>query len=256
METELRVLLALSDKNLTLQIIEKFKNKFPNCPLIFDSVDDGARAINEVRLFKPAVVVMNYILPTVSGHDLVMEILKVFSECEIIVLANENEEVDVGLIKMHLPIYDWDLLIRQMTQCLPMDFQIQYSLTSRNEALHLELKELTKKYKQDQDQAKTKTMSWIYLNETTPTLNVISEPNRSLQSIQEQSKNAGKDLSRFVWAELFVLGITAASLIAVSHFAEDGGFLKAGIQTSLTALLIFNGLGFFFLRLNSRAQKK
>lgn len=251
MQTEIKVLLALSDRNLSLQIIEKFKNKYPHCPLAFDTCEDGGRAVDEIRLYKHALAILDYHLPTVSGHELVTEILKAFSDCEIIVLGGENENIDIGLIKIQLPILDWDKLLWQITQSLPLDFQIQYSLISNNNELHEELANLAKKYQTATTAGELKTKSWIYDKGITTS---IYTTDKTSKPTSEKAENlVVEDLSRFIWSEVLTIGFLSAGLAATSYFGEEGSFLKAGIQLTIMALLVINGLGFILLRLISRA---
>jgi CheY-like chemotaxis protein len=253
MQTEIKVLLALSDRNLSLQIIEKFKNKYPNCPIAFDTSEDGGRAVDEIRLYKHALVLMDYHLPTLSGHELVTEILKAFSDCEIIAFASETEKVDVGLIKVQLPILDWDKLLWQITQCLPLDFQIQHSLISNNSELHTELVNLAKKYQNHNMVEVLKIKSWIYDHDTAIAKHNSAE---STISTNEAVNLTPVDLSKFIWSEVLIIGLLIFGLVAEQYLAEEGSFLKAGIEISLASLLLINGLGFIFLRFISRASNK
>ncbi len=252
MALETKVLLALTDRNLSLQLIEKFKNKFPDCPLSFEVTEDGRRAIEEVKLYRPCVVVVDLKLPSINGSELVAEIFRAFSDCQIIVAAEKMDQVDIGLVKIELPILDWEKFINELTNCLPLDFQIQYGLISRNTKFHEELSIWSSKYRKDSGKPSLKTESWIFLKNISP--NQKNEPVNAIKSLSPSEKGTVLNLSGFVWAELLVIGIFTGGLMGSFYLGEENGFLKAGIQIFLTSLLIVNGLGFFLLRLFSRAR--
>lgn len=256
METELRVLLALSDRSISQTLIDKFRQKYPSCPLGFDVAEDGHRALNEVRFFKHPVALVDRNFPGRAGEDLAQGILGLYSECHIIIAVPKGETVKTGFAHLELPILSWDRAILEMTRGLPMDFQIQYSLFERNLILLQRLESYALKY-QDVNQDETIAIRAWNLN---PEIKGSTEKSRvpsarnphSTESLESRTFEVPIRATKFEVGVIAVLGI----LVGLSWFAfEIEGAFGWTIKMSLLLTLVFCCFGFFALRLSGRGQK-
>lgn len=268
MESEVRVLLALSDRNLSQSIIDKFHHKYPSCPLIFDITEDGQRALNEVRFFKPQVAVIDRNFPGLAGEELAQGILSLYSECNIVLAVSKDQKTDVGLTQLEVPILSWDRALLEITRGLPIDFQIQYSLFERNQLFLRRLEAYALKYaSQDKGDGEIITRAWNFQQEKGESV-IIPESSQSahsmalarspLTSIQTDSNSKAQytqpsfNATRFEFAVIGIVGI----LVGLSwfHFDLEGAFGWT-LRLSLLATFVFCCLGFFALRWAIRGQR-
>lgn len=255
METEFRILLALSDRSISQNLIDKFRQKYPGCPLGFDIAEDGNRALNEVRFFKHPVAIVDRNFPGRAGEDLAQGILGLYSECHVIIAVPKGEQVETGFAQMELPILSWDRAILEMTRGLPMDFQIQYSLFERNQILLQSLESYALKYKDTNRDEEITTRAWNLFTEKEGARKRSSEPPsrtpQSTESMEQKSFEMPINATRFEVAIIAVLGI----LVGLSWFAfEIEGAFGWTIKLSLLLTLVFCCFGFFALRLAGRGQ--
>lgn len=256
METEFRVLLALSDRSISQNLIEKFRQKYPDCPLGFDVAEDGNRALNEVRFFKHPVALVDRNFPGRAGEDLAQGILGLYSECHVIIAVPKGEQIETGFAQLELPILSWDRAILEITRGLPMDFQIQYSLFERNLILLQSLESYALKYKDiNQDETIT-TRAWNLMPEKEGATKQSNEPSlrtsQSTDSLEQRSFEIPMNATKFEAAIIAVLGI----LVGLSWFVfEIEGAFGWTIKLILLITLVFCCFGFFALRLSGRGQK-
>ena len=259
MDSSVRVLLALSDKNLSSKIIENFRKSFPACPLLFDVVEDGQRAVNEVRFFRHSVGIIDSQLPGLSGKALATEILRAYSECQIMIAAGINEPTEFGLIRIELPILDWSKIIGEIAQGLPLDFQIQYALIKRNTIFFDQLVKYAEKHRQGELPSEIKVKTQIQKQEqSTQQFANANSPGTLDRSFRQTDVTKMPSLqlqNRFIWAEVTVIGILGGLFYLAYSWGRDDGFLKAGVRLSLAFTLIFSCVGFFVQRIRSAKSK-
>jgi CheY-like chemotaxis protein len=264
MENEVRVLLALSDRTLSQNIIDKFHHKYPTCPLVFDITEDGQRALNEVRFFKPQVAVIDRNFPGLAGEELAQGILSAYSECNIILAVGKNQKEDQmtesGLTQIELPILSWDRALLEITRGLPIDFQIQYSLFERNQLLFGRLEAYALKYSEKRRDEEIVTRAWNFaesgLTGTAPSSlesnqgGVAEKSSSSITNHLTQNSKASNQKISFKAARLEVTVISIlGALVGFSWFRfELEGAFGWTLRLSLLATLMFCCLGFFALR--------
>ena len=89
--------------------------------------EDGLEALNKYISLKPDLVIMDIVMPKMSGPETLKEIMKINSEAKIIVVASEGQEsiakemLSEGATTFLTEPFDENLVIDVITKILDVD---------------------------------------------------------------------------------------------------------------------------------------
>ena len=94
---ETRVLIVEDDTMIIDMVSRKLKDEHFNVKPVID----GAKAISEATLFSPQIIILDLMLPNVSGEEILKELTmqSIFNDTKVIVFTNKNREENESIVR-------------------------------------------------------------------------------------------------------------------------------------------------------------
>ena len=247
------VTIALTDRHLSHQMVQKIKSQFARLPLEINLVDDGKRAWSDFQAHHPVIVIAGADLPSMSGLELIKEIQKVDGSTGLLLLKQDQSQVSDGIDSIDLPIVDWTSFLNKFQGLIPDDWKAKFGLFDRNSALYQKLVEYGKRYRsvtENLDENSDHLVCIPNFFDQGSSGKEFRPKNSSAQSEKIIFRELSKaQLNKVLVIELVLLaGLTLVTAFLYSGkigFGEDSFF---SIRSLMAAVTGFSYFGFFLGR--------
>ncbi len=251
------VLVALTDRKLTHQILQKTKQKFPRLPLQMEVCDDGTRALQDFKQKHHPVLIVGQDLPGTDGATLVQEIRKLDGSVNILFLTPSVDEKFENVEVIKLPLVDWTNFLNRFQFAIPDDWKARFGLFERNSKNYSRLVEFGKKYERKTDPESINSGAIltipVFFEEATVQGSSISSTDSLKSKSTSQFKTIYRDLDpvakkRAVRFELGLLAILLTSTLSYYYFKRDEEIGMFSLTSLLMGLTLLSFFGFFLGR--------
>lgn len=271
-----KVLVALKDKKLAMEFIEKWREHFSGCELHFNFVEDGIKAVQEAKFNSPALAIIDDEVASKNGLDLANSLLQSYGQIQILIVSNQDFSAS-SFPSLRSPITDWTQATHLMASLLPGDFLQENNIQLGDPILKSQLQKYSQKYRQDSNNEGDSATRKIFINSPPSFLQDFAESSSQILNpagppLADGTASSGKvhlgektqkqqappnTLNDFqmMLGEVIVIGFLAINLAWIGLPKEDDLLLVTTFKIILIGLLGFSILGFFALRWVKRKRE-